>query len=251
MHINVKWGIYAAIAAFLLAFLTSILLGQASFGISVLRGMAFAALFFVLGTGVWTLVNTFIPELLFPDEGTDAAANIFGPGSADSQGSNSQLYGSRINITLADRADAALPDNDGSDIDEVGNISDLVSGTVDPAGEAKRQRGLDEFSENSYTNTGEGAAPSVDVFTEAEPLPSAEGSGGFTMNFDNFAMGGGTSGMDPFGDSFSLPADGGKREETLPERKSIGNTPKSLEGDFNPKDIALGIRTVMENDKKG
>jgi hypothetical protein len=253
MHINVKWGIYAAIAALLLAFLTSILLGHASFGASILRGLAFAVLFFVLGTGAWTLINTFIPEVLFPDEGNDAAANLFGPGSTGLQGSDSQLYGSRINITLADKADAALPENNGSDIDDVGNISDLVSGTVDPAGEAKKQRGLDEFAENSYTNTGEDSAPPVDGLTGTEPLASAEGSGGFTMNFDSFTMGGGTSGMDPFGDSFSLPADGGaaRKEEVLPERKSIGNTPKSLEGDFNPKDIALGIRTVMENDKKG
>jgi len=252
MHFNFKWGIYAAIVALLLAFFTSILLGHAGFGISILRGLAFAALFFVLGTGVWTLINTFIPELLFPEEGNDAAANIFGPGTTDLQGSDSQLYGSRVNITLADRVDAALPDGNGVDIDEVGNIADLVSGAVDPAGEAKKQRGLDEFTENNYTNLGEVTAPSQDGLAETEPLPSAGGSGGFTMNFDSFTMGTGGA-LDPFGDSFSLPADGGgaKKEEVLPERKTIGNTPKTLEGDFNPKDIALGIRTVLENDKKG
>jgi hypothetical protein len=248
MHINFKWGIYAAIVALPLAFFTSIFMGQASFGISILRGFAFAALFFVLGSGAGTLVNTFIPELLFPDESNDAAANIFDLGSSDSQGSNSSLYGSRVNITLADREGAALPDNNGGDPDEVGNIADLVSGAVNPAEESKKQRGLDGFVENSYTNAGEDTAFSPDSF--AEPLPSAEGGGGFSMNFDSLVTGKG-SGLDLFGDSFSLPADGGKKGETLPERKSIENTPKSLEGDFNPKDIALGIRTVLENDKKG
>jgi hypothetical protein len=250
MHINFKWGIYAAGAALLLAFLTSLFLGQAGFVISLFRGLIFGALFFVLGTGAWMLINTFIPELLFP-ETNDAAANIFGTESSGSPGSDSQLYGSRINITLADRSDAALPENDGQDLDDVGNISDLVSGAVDPAGEAKRQRGLDEINENSYTNLGEGTASFSSDLAEKEPV-YAEETGGFTMNFDNFSLGGG-SGADPFGDSSSLPPDGGaaKKEEALPERKTIGNTPKELEGDFNPKDIALGIRTVLENDKKG
>jgi len=250
MVLNVKWGIYAAVAALLLAFTTSLILGQASFVISLLRGLAFAALFFILGVGIWTLINTFIPELLFP-EAHDAAANIFGTESSDLQGSGSQLSGSRVNITLGDRSDAALPEGNGSD-DEVGNISDLVSGAIDPAGEAKRSRGLDEITENSYTMAGEAVVPPPNDI--AEPLPSHEG-GGFAMNFDSFTMGGGLAGLDTFGDSFSLPPDSGgtakKEEASLPERKVAGNTPKALEGDFNPKDIALGIRTVLETDKKG
>jgi hypothetical protein len=251
MHINVKWGIYAAVTALLLAFATSIILGQASFGIALLRGLVFAALFFALGTGAWTLINHYIPELLFP-ESNDAAANIFGE-SSDSQGSNSQVYGSHVNITLADRADAALPDGNEPNPDNVGNIADLVSGAIDPAGEAKKQREIDEFSGNSYTNLGEDTAPSPDGSAEKEPV-YAEETGGFTMNFDSLTMGSKGGGLDPFGDSFSLPGDSGgaaKKEEVLPERKVMGNTPKALEGDFNPKDIALGIRTVLETDKKG
>jgi hypothetical protein len=248
MHINVKWGIYAAIAALLLSLAIS-LIAHASFGHALLRGLAFGALFFALGTGAWALINHYIPELLFP-ESNDATNNIFGTESpADLQGSDSQLYGSRINITLGDRSEAALPDQ--SDSDEVGNIADLVSGAVDPAEEAKRQRGIDEISENSYNNLGEDIIPSPNDPTEKEPV-YAEENGGFTMNFDSFTMGGGGKSLDPFGDSFSLPVNGtAKKEEVLPERKTIENTPKALEGDFNPKDIALGIRTVLETDKKG
>lgn len=250
MHINVKWGIYAAIMALLLS-LTISLIAHASFGHALLRGLAFGALFFALGAGAWALINSFIPELLFPED-NDAAANIFGPGSTDLQGSDSQVYGSRINITLADRSDAALPDDNGAAPDEVGNIADLVSGAVDPA-EAKKPRGIDGINENSYTGVGESITPFPDSPAESEPVYAEENSGAFTMNFDSFALGGG-GGSDPFGDSFSVPVDSGgaaKREETLPERKVMGNTPKTLEGDFNPKDIALGIRTVLENDKKG
>jgi len=259
MHINVKWGIYAAVAALLLAFTTSILLGQAGFTAALLRGLLFAALFFVLGTGTWTLINAFIPELLFP-EANDAAANIFGSETPDSQNRDPQAYGSRINITLDDggpqvsATDAALPDSNGSDPDEVGNIADLVSGAVNPAAEAKKPGGLDVTSEKSYTEGGEGVIPSLGGL--AEPPPADDGdSGGFSMNFDSLTMGGGVSGLESFGDSFSLPADAGgsAKEEAvaLPERRIIENKPAALEGDFNPKDIAAGIRTVLETDKKG
>jgi len=245
MAINVKWGIYAAVAALFLAFTTSIFLGHASFGAALLRALCFAALFFALGTGAWALINNFMPELLFP-ESSDATANIFGEGSQSSD------YGSRVNITLGDGADIALPDDNEADPDNVGNIADLVSGAVDPAAEAKQQKGLDETGENSYTDSAGDTMSSLNGF--AEPSSANEG-GGLAMNFDSFAMGGGTTGLETFGDSFSLPADSGgtaqKNDVFVPERKVTGNKPMALEGDFNPKDIAAGIRTVLENDKKG
>jgi len=247
MVINVKWGIYAAIAALILAFTTSIFMGQASFAAAILRALIFAGLFFVLGAGAWTLINTFIPELLFP-ETQDAAANIFGPSSSGSDiGGDTQPYGSRVNITLGDGADAALPDGDGTDAEEVGNIADLVSGAVDPAAEAKKNKGLDEISEKSYVGIGEESGL-------AEPSYNEE-NGGLSMNFDSFTMGGGITGLEPFGDSFSLPPDSGgtaiEEAAPLPERKVTGNKPMELEGDFSPKDIAAGIRTVLETDKRG
>ena len=250
MQINVKWGIYAGAAAFLLALITSVLVGQAAFATAFFRAFCFAALFFVLGTGAWTLINTFMPELMFP-ENSDATNNIFG---TESGGSQSSDYGSRINITLGDGADAALPDSSEPDPDNVGNIADLVSGAVDPAAEAKNQLGLDDFGENSYNNAGGEAAPSMAGF--AEPSSAAGDASGLAMNFDTFAMGGGggIGGLETFGDSFALPPEsgGGKKENDVfvPERKTIENKPMALEGDFNPKDIAAGIRTVLDNDKK-
>jgi len=255
MHINVKWGIYAGIAALFLAFITSITIGQAALGAAVLRGLGFAALFFVLGTGVWTLINTFMPELLIPDT-HDAAANIFGGADSGESGSSSSTYGSNINITLGDRGDAALPDAEDAGSEEVGNISDLVSGAIDPGAEARKNRtlsGLDGIGETSYNDGGGEPLPALTGFGESSP---SEQSGGFTMNFDSFSMdsGGGAGNLEPFGDTFALPGDlggSGGEEEVLPERKVTGNKPMALEGDFNPKDIAAGIRTVLETDKRG
>jgi hypothetical protein len=227
-------------------------MGQASFTVAILRALVFAGLFFVLGAGAWTLINTFIPELLFP-EANDASASIFGSESSGSESRDSQSYGSRVNITLGDGADAALPDGNGPDSEEIGNISDLVSGAVDPAAEARKNKGLDEINENSYTGMGEGIALSMNNI--AEPSPAADEGGDFTMNFDSFTLGGGIAGLESFGDSFSLPPDSGgtamEEEVPLPERKVTGNKPMALEGDFNPKDIAAGIRTVLETDKRG
>jgi len=271
MVINVKWGVYAAAVAFVLAFTTSIVLGQASFGAAILRGLAFAGLFFVLGTGAWTLINNYMPELLFPEAANDAAVNVFGSETTSLDNPDSQSYGSRVNITLGegaplrDAADAALPDGNGPGSEEVGNIADLVSGAVDPAEEAKRQRGLDGITGTGYNDEDGSVTPSLPDFGESEsmsgftePAPAAsDGGGGFNMNFDSFALGGG--GLEPFGDSFSLAPNSGasagaavKEEDVfVPERKVTGNKPMALEGDFNPKDIALGIRTVLETDKRG
>jgi len=266
MVINVKWGVYAAGVALVLAFTTSLALGQASFGVAFLRGLAFAGLFFVLGTGAWTLINNYMPELLFPEANNNASVDVFGSGNSGLEGSDSQAYGSRVNITLGEGSEAALPDGNGSNSDEVGNIADLVSGAIDPAEEAKRQRGLDGINESGYTGMGGETAPSLGDFAEpasfggfAEPAPPAANndSGGFNMNFDSFAMGSGGGGLEPFGDSFSLPSASGtgaaaKEDDVfVPERKVTGNKPMALEGDFNPKDIALGIRTVLETDKRG
>jgi hypothetical protein len=231
-------------------------MGQASFTVAILRALVFAGLFFVLGTGVWTLINTYMPELLYPEE-NDAAANIFGSVSSDTENRDSQSAGSHINITLGDGADAALPDGSMSDPEEVGNIADLVSGAVDPAAEARKNKGLDEVSKNSYTGMGEQPGLSLDGFTDLSPeAPAAADEGsGFSINFDSFTLGGGIAGLEPFGDSFSLPPDSGNtaavEEAPLPARKVTGNKPMALEGDFNPKDIAAGIRTVLETDKRG
>ena len=238
MVINVKWGFYAGGAALVLAFIISIFLGRADIIVAFIRAISFAAIFFVLGTGIWTLINMFIPELLFSNSGNDAVNNIFAADSSDSKGN-----GSRVNITVGG---AALPDNNA---DEVGNIADLLSGAVNPAEEARKARGLDQTSENVYTDMGKESSSS-----QNGPVEQAD-DGVFTMNFGNFGLGGESEGLESYGDSFSLPAGSGgaakEEEESLPERKVTGNKPEALEGDFSPKEIAAGIRTVLEKDKKG
>ena len=232
---NVKWGIVCGIVAFVLAFATSLLVGQALLSVALVRALIFAVLFFLLGTGAWTLINNFIPEVLSPNAGNDATSNIF----------SMDQTGSRVNITLGGQSDAALPDKDdeAQNPDDVGNINDLVSGAFKP--EKRAAQRIDQNPENDY-NDGSGE------FTQE----AHGGDEAFSVDFGGFVSGGDDAGeSDPFADSFSLGSGSedsmASAESSLPERKVTGNRPEKFEGDFNPKEIAAGIRTVLEKDKKG
>ena len=234
--LNLKWGFFSGLAAFVLAFAISLLFGRADLLIAALRALGFAALFFFLGTGAWVLINSYIPELLFPESNKNPVGDIF----------SGETPGSRVNITLGDTSGAALPDQHGDEhsINDVENIADLVSGKFKPA-----PRHIDQESANDYNGEAGEFAPDPEGFPETS-------GGGDLVNFSSFFSG--SNELADFGvssDSFSLDSGDNGTEETgdpfLPERKVSGNKPSEFEGDFSPKDIASGIRTVLEGDKKG
>jgi hypothetical protein len=240
---NVKLGLISGGTAFALAFLASLLLGHVGLAIALLRALIFAALFFGLGTGAWALINSFIPELLSPDAQNNIVENVFSVGPE---------AGSQVNITVDDQipANAALPQDSGSDMldnDEVGDFADLASGTVKKA--VKPKKDIDQSFENSYTDDAE-------RFTPGLLDNKGGGLGEFSLDFGAFVSDGdGTEGPDSFMDSFSPFSSDSEHEDTeeipMPERTVSKNKPEKLEGDFNPKEIAAGLRTVLEKDKKG
>ena len=228
---NVKWGAFPAAAAFVIAFILSLWPGHAGLLTAFLRALLFAAIFFALGTGIWFLIRTFIPDLLAPETEADVIANIFG----------TEAPGSRVNITVGDTKNAALPD--GGDIDEVGNIANITTGTAASPDRFKWSdptEDIDQKPANGYTDS-LGEIPSLDNGkTESE-------FGEFFANFDSFSS-------DPAGDIFSIADSGSsakQADEFPPERRVSGNKSEKLEGDFSPKEIAAGIRTVLEKEKKG
>jgi hypothetical protein len=252
---NAKWGIISGGAAFVLAFIISLLLGHTNLPVALIRAAGFAAVFFCLGTGIWALINIFIPELL--NVQNDAADNVF----------SNKSTGSQVNITLDDTPDAALPGAmpgtgmGALDAEEVGDFNDLISRSINPG------QDIDQNPATGYTD--EEQEEFIPVFKSSIDTSldnsvdnvKIEGLGDFSMDFgafvpENGKEGGGT---DPFMDSFSFPpgaGDSASAEETpsspaAPQRKSSGNKTTELQGDFNPKEIAAGIRTVMEKDKKG
>jgi hypothetical protein len=262
---NVKWSGIAAGVAFALALALSLSLGQTNLLTALLRAAIFAALFFGLATAAWVLINSFIPELLSSST-PDIANNLFSTGTA----------GSRVNITVDD-TNAALPAG-GND---VGDFNELFTPKNT---HHEDSQDIDQTPVTGYTEEGEvgemGEFASTGGFAaETEEFASAfdddaglseegeEKPGEFSMDFSAFVP----SGLGDDGDedgngetgeldpdlgalSFFPEAVGGGpatfEEADVPERKVSRNKPMKLEGDFNAKEIAAGLRTVLEKDKK-
>ena len=234
--LNLKWGIFSGLVALVLAFAISLLFGRADLTIAALRALSFAVLFFLLGTGAWVLINSYIPELLFPEAHKDPIGSVFSVESSVP----------RVNITVGDTSGAALPEQNGDNhsINDVENIADLVSGKFKPT-----TQHIDQNSPSSYNDEAGEFTPAPDIFAA-----SNDGEGAGSIDFNSFVSGG--SEMADLGmDSFSFGSDSESKEEPVnpfaPERKVSGNKPVEFEGDFSPKEIAAGLRTVLEQDKKG
>lgn len=254
---NIKWGVIAGGTAFVLSFLVGTLSGAHFFSV-LLRGGIFMVLFFALGTGAYLVINSYLPELLISGSMGDDE------GMAPPAG---EQPGSRINITLG--GTGALPEmyRNSGDSEEVGNIDDLMSGAFVP--EASRNaaagQGMDQRPQDGYTNGGDTSSadyqPENGDFGGAsgnragfEPAPVFNGPV-FTASVGEGDDLGGLPDLDAMAGAFLSGADE-EPAETLAEspapvqsRKS-GKT-QSLDGDFNPKDLAAGIRTVLNKEKQG
>ena len=215
---NLKWGIILGSIGFVLSLLVGIISG-ASFPLVLIRPLIFTAVFFVLGLGLWLLINHFLPELLFSDPE--------GVSERDFAGENP---GSRVNISLGDDE---LPDmyrNMDND-QEVGDIGDLMSGKFTPPKPTDRdsaydsdELGIDEIPENVYNNS-----------------RNNQLSDDYQNHIPDFADSGVMNNNDGVSGDFT------QRQE--PERKPIGNKPMALKGDYDYKELAAGIRTILSGDK--
>jgi hypothetical protein len=161
---------------------------------------------------------------------------------------------------VEDTPEPALPEQGRGETEEVavGSFNDLLSGSIKAAAHTESQY-IDQNSENSYNE--DQAEESVPVFGKVK----LDDIGDFSMDFGAFVSdgtgsdGGDVSGNDGMGgadtdmDSFSFfpgAGDSGAMQSTPePERKASGNKPMKLEGDFDPKEIAAGIRTVLKKEK--
>ena len=253
---KLKWGIIAGLAALILALATSLLVGNTGFLTALIRAGIFAALFFLLGTGAHTLINHFLPDLLLPGAAEDPIGSLLVSG---------ENFGTRVNITLGDTSSAALPgkNTEMHSLENVDNIGDLISGAINPAAEARKAKDIDQTDLSGYTDGLVELAPLDSIETASELGPELDSPIGdigkddsFSFSFDNFIPSStGIAELDSM-DMFSLDSDSSEDTETViparSSRKSAKNQSTAFdEGDFDPKEIASGIRTVLERDKKG
>jgi len=268
-----KWGIFPACAAFLISTVLGIIFGVNFFYI-ILRGLVFAFIFFGFGFAMRFLINSFFPEFLASGEGESETQYSF---------EQSPARESAVIDTMGEYAVPELYKTPGES-GELGNIEDLVSGAFSPLPE-----GVDRNEEEGYNKDNVRNVPEMrfessepmnqenvkfqDVFQDLfpdmaayeEPKPEmpkkdkpvftpsfGDDSGGLggLPDLDSMAMAFGGSEASPISSASSFDgveevSDGGGTEA----RHYAGNKPQPMEGDFNPKELANGIRTVLKKDK--
>ena len=263
---NLKVSAIVAGIAFVLSFLIG-LFSKTTMPMIILRPIIFAFVFFVISALIYILVRSFLPELL----------------ENETPGFDSGLLpGSRVNITESDAPDfvqgfsptlnrgddvpfdtgESAPGNQrdssrgsgappqrqvfmGAQADDsedgLGNISDLmgkytVSQPSSPAASSQPET-LDQNAQEDYTKVADleeiptvaGIPGSVDVLPDLDSMAGA---------FMPATMGRETDNTDY---SVSAPP-----RKPLPGRKT-----KEWAGDFNAKDMASGLRTILNKEKEG
>jgi len=249
-------------AALVLSFGIGILSGANIFHV-ILRALIFAVVFFGIGTCIWILINHHIPDLIASNDDNN---------DDNKEGDAMMRPGSRVNITLDNDKGFALPEmyRNSGDPEEVGNIGDLLSGAFRPVPAESETSfgGMDLGSEDNYTYEGSGLDSQNQESSGFQDTASHNSGAGpsaapvFTPSFgDDSADWGGLPDLDAMAGAF---LSGGTEDPapvpdvsgpvaglaTEPVRDPKGNKAQPLKGDFDARELAQGIRTVLSKDKK-
>jgi hypothetical protein len=231
----------------------------AIFPIILLRALLMGAVFFAIAAFVNFVVNHFLPELLEPPQEEDMAAP-----------------GSRLNI-MEDEPTPNLFNSGDDDDNELGNISDLVGGAS-----ILTERSAKAGAGNPVLNDGGMDFSAMDnaMGFEAEMPPShsmgmdQKGKDGYTVKAEgagDFAAAKAATpravmpdsadsvdvlpDMDSMAGAF-LDSSGEDEKETVteyggapsPRKVSTGGKSQAMGGDFNPKELAMGLRTILKKE---
>ncbi|MDR2402475.1 MAG: hypothetical protein LBD78_00415 [Spirochaetaceae bacterium] len=234
---SLKWSGAAGVFAFALSFLIG-LFGGGAF-IALIRALIFGALFFILASLAYLLISRFLPELLEPDDsGEDEAA------------------GSRVDITVEDDDESGIFGRASPERNSLSEGGGKAAGATAEAGMGPENRmALDQNGEDGYTKegnvapSGQGEDASVDGSRERGDsglvaVPAVPGDSADSV--DELPDLGSLS-------SAFLPS-GGESETKAPMLpSSIPDIPegagkKQGAGDFNLKEMASAIQTILKRD---
>ena len=277
---NFKWGITAAIAAMIVSVGLGLLSGVGILHV-FLRALIFGLVFFGFGFGLRFLINSFFPEILFMEEESSAQVPFDTPGSRvnitlDNTGEYAvpELYKTPgdphelgniedlISGVFRPRSESSGIDrkreesynreesfNFGSDFQSTPDQDDMTFPDMPTFDEPK--------VESPGAESSKAEKPKVEkpIFT---PSFGDDGGVGGLPDLESFAMafsGGGelrpstpAASAGGFG-GVSVPDAPEEFEPTQPTRY-VASKPTPLSGDFNPKDLAKGISTVLAKEKK-
>jgi hypothetical protein len=197
----------------------------------LIRALLFGVLFFVFTFLVFWLVGQYIPELL---SGSTDDFDIPAPGS-------------RVNLQVGD--DGAFPSGDPDEIDNINGQKAQVTM------ENPDKQGMDHGSEGSYNAKGELADSSSDP-ADLDAVDFSGAAADFTGEAPqrNARAGGDLPDIDPLPEAF-VPEQGGETVvyDMPGERRPLSTHTKKpgFEGDFDPKELAQAIKTVLRKEEKG
>jgi len=275
MTLYLRWAMIAAGAAFLISVGLGIISGVAFFHM-IIRAVIFAAVFFGLGFALRFIVNTYFAEIFLSSNELEQSY------AAEKE----EAQTSMVIDTMGEYAVPELYKSPGNP-DQLGNIEDLISGFFKPRAEGvdrmeedgyngksarsaviQRSSGVpvqetinfkDMFQDAAVFDEPQGRAHSetVDrpVFTpslgdESEGLGGLPDLDAMAMAFGGSSAPSGTSSSFYSGEEESAPMMMDFSEPESPSSQhSTGNKAQPLSGDFNPKDLAEGIRTVLSKEK--
>ncbi|GHV85633.1 hypothetical protein AGMMS50230_12410 [Spirochaetia bacterium] len=219
---NFKASGIAAGTGFILSLIIGFVSG-AGIGVILVRALVFGMVFFGLSCFIFWLLAQFVPELL-----TDTDDNLDIP-----------LSGSRIDISVGGPIIGAFPTDSSGTVDDIGGRPS----TPPPAKNSNsgiQQDPLDQDVNTGY-NGDRGSVNSFEDFSGAMPdsaVSQETKTAEVLPDMDNIS---------------DVPPGGGLDAGFDSEpRRPLPSTRKSeMAGDFNPKELAQAIRTVLVKDEKG
>jgi len=245
--LNLRIGGIVAGAAFVLSLVLG-LVGRTPMPLLIIRPAIFAALFFVISALIKLVVSRFLPEILEDGDINRDADN---------------LPGTRINILEGDSPPGRGPapkhaffgalaeDTD----DDLGDISDLlVKSTAARASGERTFAGMDQNPQEDYTDEG-GSEKKSGLAAEGKPEKR-------TGETDTAGVSGSEDALpdlDSMAGAFMSPSAG--EESETPEYSVSAPLPKpsyssrnkapAWSGDFDAKELASGLRTILSKEKEG
>jgi hypothetical protein len=265
---SIKWGVTAGFIAALVSVVLGVIFGVTAVYIFI-RAVIFFFVFFVFCFGFNVIINNFFLELLYLDYVSDSIINFEQPGS-------------QVNITLGGTGEYAVPEmyRDSGRSEELGNIEELISGAFEVSSSSGSNEadtheyvpkhgfeGIDlrreddyNIQEEDFNIKGFSAAPQeFESFRGAEPEPSSPvmlEKPVFTPVFGGDDLGA-LPDLGSMATAFSTGFDDvevtamphlGDDSDSSQMQYNKGNKPQPLKGDFNPKELAEGLRTVLKKD---
>jgi len=243
--INFRVSGIAAGAAFILSLIIGFASG-AAFSAILLRAIVFALVFFALSGLGGVLVSRFLPELLSDTEA--------GGGSGDIDDYDISVPGSRVDISVGETPiEGAFPDDASEAVDDIAGSPSTGSFTT--GGNAASSHGQGDLqadfsnAERSPLDQGKktGYNQERDITDDIGSLVDqgdfAEGQTEALPDMGNIAEGytEGESGQNVEAEDFAPP------EEPL----RVSSKKPTVADDFNPRELAKAIQSVLKKEEKG